>query len=77
MNNQQKINCPTCGNQNTWYSENTFRPFCSYRCKLIDLGEWASEARKIPSDPGATDFSSAGNGTNDSGDYGLHDDFFT
>ena len=48
MNNQKKIACPTCGKQDTWQDDNTFRPFCSARCKLIDLGEWASETRKIP-----------------------------
>jgi len=46
---QEKISCPTCNKQNTWKHENVFRPFCSDRCKLIDLGEWASENRKIPS----------------------------
>jgi len=51
MNNQQKIKCPTCGKPNTWLPENAFRPFCSDRCKLIDLGEWASETRKIPGEP--------------------------
>ncbi|KTD37479.1 DNA gyrase inhibitor YacG [Legionella moravica] len=50
MNKLQKISCPICGKQNTWDSENAFRPFCSERCKLIDLGEWASETRKIPGD---------------------------
>jgi len=48
MSNLDKITCPNCGKQNTWHIENTFRPFCSDRCKLIDLGEWASESRKIP-----------------------------
>lgn len=48
MNNQKKITCPICGKPNTWRTENTFRPFCSDRCKLIDLGEWASETRKLP-----------------------------
>lgn len=51
MNNLDKITCPTCGKSNTWQLENTFRPFCSDRCKLIDLGEWASESRKIPGEP--------------------------
>ena len=51
MNNQKKITCPNCGKHNTWHLENAFRPFCSDRCKLIDLGEWASETRKIPGDP--------------------------
>lgn len=51
MNNLQHIECPICGKKNTWQPENAFRPFCSDRCKLIDLGEWASETRKIPSEP--------------------------
>ncbi|MFA5960335.1 MAG: DNA gyrase inhibitor YacG [Tatlockia sp.] len=44
----KKITCPTCDKQDTWHAENSFRPFCSARCKLIDLGEWAKESRKIP-----------------------------
>ena len=56
MNNQQKINCPTCGNKATWLPENVFKPFCSSRCKLIDLGEWASGDRRIPGDPVDPDF---------------------
>ena len=51
MSNLQKIACPTCHKRNTWRPENAFRPFCSERCKLIDLGEWASETRKIPGEP--------------------------
>lgn len=51
MSNLQKITCPTCGKQNTWHPDNVFRPFCSDRCKLIDLGDWANERRKIPGDP--------------------------
>jgi endogenous inhibitor of DNA gyrase (YacG/DUF329 family) len=45
-----KIVCPTCQKQGSWKQDNPFRPFCSARCKLIDLGEWADESRKIPSD---------------------------
>lgn len=61
MNNQQKIKCPICGKQNTWHPENKFRPFCSERCKLIDLGEWASETRAIPGEPVDPDFLVEGN----------------
>lgn len=35
--------CPTCGNQVEWNTNNTYRPFCSLRCKNIDLGAWANE----------------------------------
>ncbi|ASQ45309.1 DNA gyrase inhibitor YacG [Legionella clemsonensis] len=51
MKKEQKPSCPICGKPNTWTPENTFKPFCSERCKLIDLGEWANETRKIPGDP--------------------------
>ncbi len=32
----------------TTWEENPWRPFCSERCKLIDLGAWASEEYKVP-----------------------------
>lgn len=42
--------------QVAWSSENRYRPFCSERCKMIDLGHWASEAYRVPqseaADPG-------------------------
>ena len=41
-----KITCPLCKKTTTW-EENPWRPFCSERCKLIDLGKWASEEYKI------------------------------
>jgi endogenous inhibitor of DNA gyrase (YacG/DUF329 family) len=31
-----------------WSADNKFRPFCSERCKLIDLGAWASESYRVP-----------------------------
>jgi endogenous inhibitor of DNA gyrase (YacG/DUF329 family) len=31
-----------------WTRESRYRPFCSQRCKLIDLGAWASEAYRVP-----------------------------
>ncbi|MGD2140012.1 MAG: DNA gyrase inhibitor YacG [Burkholderiales bacterium] len=43
-------NCPQCGEPMAWNTSNPFRPFCSERCKLIDLGQWASEAYRIPAD---------------------------
>ena len=45
-----KIICPVCKNITTW-EENPFRPFCSERCKLIDLGAWASGEYKLPGKP--------------------------
>lgn len=37
------VSCPTCGTPVAWLPANRFRPFCSERCKLIDLGAWADE----------------------------------
>lgn len=42
-----KVNCPTCDKEVVWSEQNPYRPFCCQRCRLIDLGEWASENRKI------------------------------
>jgi endogenous inhibitor of DNA gyrase (YacG/DUF329 family) len=41
------VQCPTCQTSVTWDVNSKFRPFCSERCKLIDLGDWASENHKI------------------------------
>jgi uncharacterized protein len=43
-----KVKCPTCGKPADYIPENKYRPFCSERCKLIDLGEWASGSYAIP-----------------------------
>lgn len=42
------VNCPQCGKVVAWETGNHYRPFCSERCKLIDLGEWAAESYRIP-----------------------------
>jgi endogenous inhibitor of DNA gyrase (YacG/DUF329 family) len=42
-----KVSCPNCDSQVIWQTESTYRPFCSKRCQLIDLGEWADEGHKI------------------------------
>ncbi len=45
----KQIKCPQCGRLTFYSLENPTRPFCSERCKLIDLGQWADESFKIPS----------------------------
>ncbi|WP_410350612.1 DNA gyrase inhibitor YacG, partial [Thiohalophilus sp.] len=47
---QTVVKCPTCGKSVPWTEESKWRPFCSDRCRLIDLGEWASESHRIPGD---------------------------
>jgi len=42
----KKTRCPICRKEAPW-DDNPFRPFCSERCRLIDLGKWASEDYRI------------------------------
>jgi len=42
-----KVDCPTCDKAVAWQSESEFRPFCSKRCQMLDLGDWADENHKI------------------------------
>lgn len=46
---QRTFPCPRCGQSSSWEG-NEFRPFCSERCKLIDLGAWANEDYKLPTE---------------------------
>jgi endogenous inhibitor of DNA gyrase (YacG/DUF329 family) len=53
------VACPNCGKNVQWIPMNKWRPFCSERCKLIDLGAWASEKYRVPvaeenDEPGST-----------------------
>jgi len=41
------VTCPTCGKAVPWTPESKWRPFCSERCRLIDLGEWLEERHRI------------------------------
>jgi endogenous inhibitor of DNA gyrase (YacG/DUF329 family) len=40
--------CPTCQKPVEWSAQSAWRPFCSERCRLIDLGAWINEQRSIP-----------------------------
>lgn len=42
------VKCPQCGKSVSWVAEERFKPFCSERCKLIDLGCWAYGEHVIP-----------------------------
>lgn len=47
--NEFYVCCPTCQQKVLWNEGAPFRPFCSKKCQLIDLGEWANESHKIAS----------------------------
>lgn len=55
MSGVRVVNCPTCGKPVEWRAENAWRPFCSERCRKIDLGAWAAGDYQVPGaepDPG-------------------------
>ena len=60
-----QVQCPTCRKPVEWSEMSPFRPFCSKRCQLIDLGEWANEEKRIP----------AQNQDPDGGNMSLTDEF--
>ncbi len=43
-----KVRCPVCNAEVEWVEKNMYRPFCSLRCKQIDLGAWAEEKYTVP-----------------------------
>ena len=59
----RQVPCPRCGKQSLFSPENAWRPFCSERCRMIDLGAWATEAYRVPVSP-----ESDGDGVPDAGE---------
>ena len=43
-----RVKCPTCGRPTEWSAASPWRPFCSERCRLLDLGAWLTEQHAIP-----------------------------
>ncbi len=46
-----KVHCPTCRRELAWSEQFPWRPFCSQRCKMVDLGAWLAEERRVPGEP--------------------------
>lgn len=46
MSKKTLIHCPICGRENDYFND-PLGPFCSNRCKLIDLGKWLGEEYKV------------------------------
>lgn len=44
----KQVSCPSCKALSDFSAENPYRPFCSARCKMVDLGDWANETYRIP-----------------------------
>ncbi len=49
------VECPNCGRPVPWTESSRWRPFCSERCRLIDLGAWAAESYGIPTETDETE----------------------
>lgn len=49
MSKVKQVKCPTCRKAGDWFA-GPYGPFCSRRCKLVDLGKWFEEEHQI-SDP--------------------------
>ncbi len=43
------VTCPQCKKKFNYYSSE-FRPFCTERCRLIDLGQWLNESYTVPAE---------------------------
>lgn len=52
------VTCPGCGGASIYAVTNPYRPFCSERCKQVDLGAWASEQFAVPAAAPPGDFAS-------------------
>ncbi len=48
----RRVPCPTCGRPALFAPENAWRPFCSERCRGVDLGAWANEQYRVEVPPG-------------------------
>jgi uncharacterized protein len=48
MTTVRTVACPNCGKKVEWTPESRYRPFCSERCRLIDLGAWATGSYRVP-----------------------------
>ena len=49
-----EVKCPTCSKLVSWIPVNSYRSFCREPCRLIDLGEWFSEERRIADEDEST-----------------------
>ncbi len=61
----QRVKCPTCQREIDW-AQSPFRPFCSERCRLIDLGAWLTEKHAIPGEAAPDELGQGNPGVQDS-----------
>jgi endogenous inhibitor of DNA gyrase (YacG/DUF329 family) len=56
------VSCPSCAATVVWTAASRWKPFCSERCKLIDLGQWATEKYRVPAEQAPDDLPAADDG---------------
>ena len=49
-NKARTVPCPSCRKPALYGEQNPWRPFCSQRCRNVDLGAWASEQFRVPAE---------------------------
>jgi len=47
----QMVRCPVCRTIKRYDASNPYRPFCSERCRMIDLGQWLEEDYRVAGEP--------------------------
>ena len=62
-----RVECPNCGRVLEWSAASPWRPFCSERCRLLDLGAWLTEQRAVPGEPVDAQAHDAETGRDDDG----------
>ena len=55
MSEIETVKCPHCGKRVAWTEASKWKPFCSERCRLIDLGDWLSERNILTGDASPDD----------------------
>lgn len=48
MSDRSRVPCPNCRTPVDWTVDTPWRPFCSERCRMVDLGAWLQESNTIP-----------------------------
>jgi endogenous inhibitor of DNA gyrase (YacG/DUF329 family) len=62
----KQVRCPHCRRETPW-AGNPYRPFCSERCRLLDLHDWATERHRIPGPPAEESAEGAEDGEDEPG----------
>ena len=57
-----RVRCPACRREVEWRADNPHRPFCSERCRTLDLSGWLTERYRLPEEQPEPEPAASGNG---------------